>query len=131
MKNVFQKKVLPIPIYSGCLIIINSNSKERVSKNITDWVKDKNDIYASAWHTNYNGYDGYAVILNFQNENNKITHGAIAHEALHLTNYLADLRGIIADFNNDEPLTYLLAWIVDQIYIFIEENDLKVHLKNI
>lgn len=37
-----------------------------------------------------------------------------AHECLHATNLTLDLRGVVADFNNDEPQAYLMMNIMSQ-----------------
>lgn len=41
----------------------------------------------------------------------------IAHESVHVANYLYDIVGAEVDIRNDEPYAYLIGWIVEQIYI--------------
>lgn len=47
--------------------------------------------------------------------------GYVAHEILHTTNRILGLRGIIADFDNDEAQTYLDGWITDKYYEYLSE----------
>lgn len=121
------KKVIDIPIYEGKFVIILSNDPNGIKKILPSY--DRENIYAHTWYTKYKKHQGYFVVLNFDNKYNKITHGTIAHEAQHCVNILADIRGFIPDFENDEPTTYLLGWFVDEIYKFVKEKGFKVKTK--
>lgn len=120
-------KAIPVPLYRGRFIIILSNSVEEVQKTIPEFKKEQ--FYGHSWHINYKNRDGFAMVLNFENKISKMTHGTIAHESVHIANFIADSRGLVSDFDNDEPITYLVQWIVDQTYLFIEKNKLKVNVK--
>ena len=113
-----------IPIYEGKLVIVLTNSIIKIQKYLPDF--KRSDIYAHAWYDNYKGKAGYYMIFNFDNKGGKITHGTISHEAMHLTHYIADIRGFKPDFNNDEPLCYIIGWITDQAYKFINKKKFKV-----
>ena len=39
----------------------------------------------------------------------------VAHEAVHIANYVFIRCGIMPDLENDEPQAYLVGWIVNQI----------------
>lgn len=45
----------------------------------------------------------------------KATAGIIAHEAVHIVNYVFKQADIQLDIENDEPYAYLLGWVVEQI----------------
>ena len=122
-------KSIQIPLYGGRLVMIFSNCSEKIKKTIPNWDKETDEIYGSAWYINYKDRQGFAMILNFDSDRAKITHGTIAHEAVHLAHYIADERGIKLDLNNDEPITYLVGWIVDEVYDFIKKSNLEVSIK--
>ena len=109
-----------IPLYRGYFVIILSNSVDKLRKYLPDF--DNKEIYAHSWYEKYRSKQGFIMVLNFDNAYREITHGVIAHEAMHLTNMIASLRGIEPDFNNDEHLAYLTEWIVDTVYKFIPKN---------
>ena len=127
MKKYLHKKEIEIPIYRGNLVIIGSNSVKKINKILPDY--EKEEPYAHAWYQNWNGFQGYIVILNFHHSTSKIHHGTITHEAIHICSYLAEDRGILLDTNNDEPIAYLAQWVSDEIYKFAKENNLKIHTR--
>jgi hypothetical protein len=43
----------------------------------------------------------------------------IAHEVVHLKNYIYSDCSIQLDRNNDEPEAYLTGWLFDEIYKFL------------
>ena len=45
-----------------------------------------------------------------------VTEGIIAHEALHVISAIFRRRMIELSFDHDEPLCYLLEWIVDRCH---------------
>ena len=47
----------------------------------------------------------------------------IAHEILHTTNKILLSRGVAADFDNDEPQTYLCGWLTKKFYEYLESKD--------
>lgn len=117
-------KVLNIPIYKGKFIVILGNDKRKIKKVYPNF--NRETVYATTFYDRYKNDEGYYVVLNFDNKYNKITHGVIAHEALHCVNMLAEYRGFVPDFQNDEPLTYLLEWFVNEIHKFVKEKGFKV-----
>jgi hypothetical protein len=124
MEKHFYKKEVHIPLYRGTLLIFLTNDSSELQKHIPDF-KDE-EPYGHTLAVNYNGRAAYAVIFNFLYSYRKITHGTITHESIHAANFIASDRGIVADFNNDEPIAYLADWITDEIYKFIEESDFDV-----
>jgi len=119
----FNKKEIKIPIYTGTLVLINTDSVKKLQKIIKNWGNDK-DIYATSTYFDLKGKHGYGIVLNFNNKTD-LTHGTIAHECYHICSIIMDIHGIKPDFNNDEPMAYLVDWLVDQCYIFFKENGLE------
>lgn len=58
------------------------------------------------------------------------TAGVIAHEAVHIANYVFKQCGILPDLNNDEPQAYLIGWIVKQIHKFIQSCNEEIRNTN-
>jgi len=124
-KEYLHIKATEIPLYRSKLIIVLTNSKDKLSKYLPDFALENDAIYGHAWMDNYKGFQGFYMILNFDNPYRDLKHGCIAHEAMHLVHYLAEERGFQSDFNNDEPLTYLIEWITDEAYKFINKHKFK------
>ena len=112
----------------GKLVIVLTNSADMVIKHHPDWKINNNNLYAHSFMANHKGIQGFFIILNFDSSNNKITHGVIAHEAIHATNAIFSERGVVADFYNDEPYAYLIKWIVDQVHKFIQKHKKNIEL---
>ena len=122
MEEYLHIKAVNIPIYRGKLIIVLTNSNKKLQKYLPYF---EDDIYAHTYLDNYRSRDGYYCILNFNNDYRKMYHGVIAHEAVHVSSFLLENRGVKLDFNNDEPAAYLVEWITDQIYSFINKKGFK------
>lgn len=48
------------------------------------------------------------------------THSSIAHEVVHLVNFVFENCNIRPDLINDEPQAYLTGWITKQVYDALE-----------
>ena len=105
-----------------------TNSKSKLDKSIPNTSITQEDLYAHAWYDNYKKKEAFIVILNFHDKCS-ITNGVIAHEALHIAGFIGSARGIKADFNNDEPMTYLTEWVVDQVHKFVKQKKFKIVTK--
>lgn len=131
MKNqsseYLHKKAIPVPLYRGYLVILITNSENLLSKQIHS--EPFRDLFAHTVYGEYNRRQGFFIILNFNNQYDaRITNGTIAHEALHATNFILKNRGVIEDFNNDEPQAYLLEWIVHQVHQFVHDKGFKLEI---
>jgi len=104
-------------------VIILTNYRDKLCKYLPNF--DNDEIYAHTLYDDFLGKKGYFIVLNFDNENRKITHGAIAHEADHVAGFVLYDRGITADFMNDEAHAYLVEWVVDEVYKFINKHNFK------
>ena len=103
---------------------MTQDDKEKISELLPIF-KEKEVIFGHTVNYSYKGYDGYYIILNFSIKKDKISHGTIAHEVIHCANMILNNRGILSDYDNDEPLTYLATWISNEVYKFINKHDFK------
>ena len=109
-----KRKTIKIPIYFGTLVIYKGNNWRKIEK--------KYNLKSTK------GCLGFAFSLDEKNKPSqfivcvpkKYDAGVVAHEALHLTNFILKERGINADYDNDEAQAYLIGWIVTEIYKFLK-----------
>lgn len=67
--------------------------------------------------------NGYEAITSYPKGKKKVilfirknaSAGVVAHEAVHISNYIFKRIDATLDIDNDEPYAYLLGWIVDCI----------------
>lgn len=123
-------KDIDIPIYKGIFVIVFCNDLELLKKTIPSLKDDFDDgkLYAHTIFTDYKGSESFVCIFNFDHEITDISPGVIAHEALHIVHRLAEERGIQVNTYNDEPITYLLEWVTNTIYEFMEEKGYSAKL---
>ncbi len=114
LKKYLHFKQVQVPIYKGKLLIVLTNDTEGLNRKMG--FNYSGDTFAFAIRTGYKGYQSYLVALNFDNDFAKITHGIIAHEAVHIANFIQEYVGVVPTFDNDEPSAYLTQWVVDEIY---------------
>ena len=111
-----RKKKIKIPLYTGKLIIIQLEEKE----SMNDVVKMYDIDY------DMSNYDGMAFIEN-QNYvlafSKIVCSSIIAHESLHAVSYIFNYHSILMDCKNDEPIAYLLEWIVGECHKFLKVDD--------
>lgn len=122
--HITSKKV---PLYGGLIVIVLTNSNKKLGKYV--YMKPKEEHFAFCVPGNYRNQGAFYCVLNFNNKDGKISHGVIAHEAVHLANFILKDAGVRCDYNNDEPLTYLVQWITNRIYSFINKKGFKIILK--
>ena len=99
------KKRIKIPIYLDKLLIIQTDNFEKIRRKY-----------------NLGGIADYCAIT-FQMDkeivvvfNSKVDASIVAHEALHICSYIFKNTGAEFDGDNDEPLAYLLGYIVKKIH---------------
>ena len=124
MDEYLHKKIIEIPIYKGTFIIVFSNSKNKVNE-LTGI--SSNNIYAHAVDGTYKNKQAFFIILNFDNKYDKITHGVINHEIIHICHFIFEKRDIILSYDNDEPITYLAEYLTNEVYKYINQLNFKVH----
>lgn len=123
MKEYLHITSKKVPLYAGLIAIVLTNSNDKLSKY---GLEPEENLFAFCVPGNYRSQGAFYCVLNFNNKYGKISHGVIAHEAVHLANFILSDVGVISDYNNDEPLTYLVQWITNQIYSFINKKGFKV-----
>lgn len=125
---MYIKDIKKVPIYGGYFITIITDDVEKLNKDI----KSSSSIDDVGAHTIFGAYKGiqaFILIFNPNHPHMGISNGVIAHEALHAVNFLAENRGFIPDFSNDEPLTYLIQWMVDNVNAVFNKHKIPIHEK--
>lgn len=110
------EKEIQIPIYGGKLMIHITNSKKVASK-----IAGQKQYDVFAFHIR-NNHEHYHIVLNPEHPKAEITYGVIAHECTHAALTLFKSRGIHPDVENQEPLAYMIEWLVDQVVKFMHEK---------
>lgn len=116
-----------VPLYGGYLSVISTNDKVKLKKQVGSFQMDT--PYATAHIDFWDNAIRFVIVLNFWELKANITHGIIAHEAIHAVNFIAEQVGMQHDIVNDEPFAYLTEWIVDQVYKSIDKNGLAEKVK--
>ena len=120
---MYHKKIVDIPIYYAKFIIHITDEIEKVNK-ITEM--NDEEVYACAIYAEYKkGECGYHVFFN-PSLSDPMTYGIIAHECMHSVFQLFKRRGIEIIFENQEPTTYLLEYLVDQVVKFFKEKKIEL-----
>ena len=112
-----KKKTIKVPLYSGNLVIIQADKKENLNdiKKKYDLKEDPSNRCKAVAFVEEKKTTEYTIAFN-----NITTPSFIAHESLHVLNYIYQDHGIIYDIINDEPAAYLLGWIVKQCHKFLK-----------
>ncbi len=116
--NHFVKKIY-IPIYQKHLTIVLSEDVDKCNKlgyNGSDYIQ-------SNWAHVLTDCYPIVLVLNFWDKTDKITHGLIAHECTHVTDEIFKLIKQEREYHS-EPYCYLLQYIIDEVYKFM--NDKKI-----
>ena len=133
--NFLVKKSVKIPIYPGILEICIGESAEELNRlycygDGTNCFEEDKEVYAHAIVARHRSdkklNKRYVIVLNPNYKSDKITPGIIAHEALHITTFLLHDVGVVFDPDNEEPYAYFLGWVVDEVYKFLEEKEIKI-----
>lgn len=113
-------KTIYIPIYSGYFqVIIHEDFKEVDKLFKLDLSQNSINNSKGVVGDLYNKEDklcGYFLLIK-----PKSTLNIIAHEAYHIVTKLFEDRGIIPDYKNDEPVSYFLGWVVEQIELALNK----------
>ncbi len=102
-----------MPLYGITVGILITDDLSTVKSYYKDFSGDKVSSHCVFYE--HKGDDVVIVILN----PNSLTHPSIAHEVYHATSFVCLSRGIVADFNNDEPMAYIAGWLTDKVYSLI------------
>ncbi|WP_347216529.1 hypothetical protein [Chryseobacterium sp.] len=98
-----------VPLYFQFLnIVVTENFTESLDKLKLTY--DKSDP-VNKWES-FVGFE-YGKIWIFVRSKTDVS--VIAHEAVHIVNYVFKQAHISLDLDNDEPQAYLMGWVVDKI----------------
>lgn len=98
-----------VPLYFQSMhIVVTENFKESMGKLKLKYNENFNIDDHEAFVTDQN--DKIYVFLR-----SKASMSIIAHEAVHIVNYVFKQAHISLDLDNDEPQAYLMGWVVDKI----------------
>lgn len=125
-KLYHHRKIIKVPIYNDKVAIVFSNDKDTVQKYIKP---DLGELYAYTVFGNLGEHKCTFLILNFDYDFCKITHGVIAHECLHVVSEILSSSGVKFDPDNEEPFTYLLEYITNEVYKYMSKKGFKVNYK--
>ena len=112
-------KTINIPIYFGHFrIVVCDNLKSAAEKLNVNTEGINLDNYGAFAYSDRNkkGFARYSIFLH-----QDTGHGLIAHEAVHLTNFIFRDVCMELDKINDEAQAYLTGWFVEQIYKVIKK----------
>lgn len=102
---------------------LNSSDIEKLEDQWNLLDEDKN--LGGFYKIKYDGWNSYLIIFSISH-NQTLTYGMIAHEALHIVDYLFESIGHEYNYQNNEPGTYLIEYIVNTIMQhFIDRNLIK------
>lgn len=107
-----RKKVIPIPIFEGKLTIVYDQDLTWVEKNYKTGPLDN---YGAVTIKDESKYRHYVVAFEYYSGS------IIAHEIVHLINYIFIDCGINLDRQNDETQAYLTGWLFEQIQEFLNK----------
>lgn len=106
-------KTIKIPIYFGKLNIILTKDFKDVNKKFNKNIE--NNKVAAVTFAEVDK-DNYFIVIK------DIEWSVIAHEAVHIVNYIFLGTGVLLDRQNDESQAYLTGWVVHEVEKFLKEN---------
>lgn len=111
--KLMKAKTIKIPIYCGKLTIILDKDLSFVEKKYkTKSLKD----FGAITYKDESKYRNYVVAFEYVNGS------IIAHEIVHIINYIYLDCEVELDRVNDENQAYLTGWLFDEIYKFLINN---------
>ena len=103
-----------VPLYFGTFnIVITDVFQQALDKLKFKFDGFDPDKYGAFAHDCFDkeGYANYYIFIKPD-----VSEKLVAHEAVHISNYIFRDKGIELDLNNDEPYAYLIGWIVGIIH---------------
>lgn len=102
-----------IPIYGGELWVVFADDFVAWAKaNGIELKWSGNDCNGLAMRKDDNQVGVYIMLI----KHGKVRPDTIAHEALHITNYIFGDKGVEVSTGNDEYSCYLMDWIVEKAF---------------
>lgn len=107
-----KQKIIDIPIYRAKLTMIFDEDLSFVEKKY----KTKSlKAFGAVTIKDESKYRNYVVAFEYSDGS------IIAHEIVHIINYIYSDCGIELDRFNDEHQAYLTGWLFDEIYNFLKQ----------
>ncbi len=107
-----KSKTIDIPIYSGKLTMILGNDLSYIEKKYKTTLLESFGAVTLKDESKYKHY-----IVAFTDKEHLSN---IAHEIVHIKNYIFLDCAMELDRYNDEPEAYLTGWLFDEIYKFLK-----------
>lgn len=113
--------IIEIPLYRQEVQIfyrcsypyIRKKVSERLFRDLFDALEDSDAITVS------DPISGEYVVC-FHEPNPEPTHGVIAHEIFHVSTDICDDLGIKLTVDNQEPIAYVMTYVLDALYAALE-----------
>lgn len=126
-EKYFILEEMDVPLYGRKFVVIMTNDKKRLKDRVKNF--NGGSIYAHSHLVEWDNIVRYVMILNFHSKHTNMTHGTIAHESLHITNYILDEVNVVADHDNDEAAAYLIGWVNNEAHRVIYKHGKQIHLE--
>lgn len=111
---------IEVPLYKGTLVVVCCNNSAVVKNRFPDLDIDA-EIFAHTYTGgNWNGKNARIVLLNPLSQVANLNSGVIAHEAYHVVSGIMSHVGVYPSFDNDEPMAYLIEWVVNNIHRVVD-----------
>jgi hypothetical protein len=109
-----KRQTINIPIYYGKLTMILDNDLSSIQKEFETTSLEDFGAVTIKHKTDYRHY--IVAFTDAQHLSN------VAHEIVHIKNYIYLDCGMELDRYNDEPEAYLTGWLFDEIFGFLNKN---------
>lgn len=120
--KVVYKEII-VPLYQQKVLFVIAQEVFYVNKKLGINFNSNDEVFASTYYNfNYKETNTSLILLNFNNDTASITHGIIAHECCHLVEAIFERVGAKHNIDNPESFTYLLEYLVDELYKFLKEQ---------
>ncbi len=106
-----KQKIIEIPIYGGRLILIRDINFEKANRKYGLDIEDHLNACACGGPSKSKNFKrDYFIVI----KEEYISMPILAHEALHVTNFIFLDRGVTATLEVDEHQAILMEWIIKQ-----------------
>ncbi len=123
MKTASEVKI-EIPIYNGDFYIVFSDDFSKDAKRHGfDLISGSGECSAIALRSKSRLL--YMLMLN----NLKVRPDLVAHEAVHIVNYIFDDHGVDISLDHDEHYAYMLDWVVEKVFKAAYDLKKKIIIK--
>jgi hypothetical protein len=118
------KKEIEIPIYRSFFIIMFTDEDNVCVRDHYNREDNQMIEYAHYMLVEHEDKDGYLIAFHCKSKEAKLTYGTIIHEIFHAASFLLYDRGLNLSPDSNEAFAYLINWLSDMVFQFIEDNHL-------